>query len=133
MATLDDPQVRALLEPANYATLSTKNSDGSIHSTIVWCSLEGDTFAVNGAQGRHWCNNIDADPNVTVLVFADGNPYEYVEVRGTTSATRDDADDHIDRLAQLYINQDKYPYRTDDEVRVKFPFDVTRVRYLKQG
>ena len=133
MATLDDPKVRALLEPANYATLSTKNPDGSIHSTIVWCSLEDGVLAVNGAQGRHWCNNIEADPNVTVLVFADGNPYEYVEVRGTTRATRDDADDHIDRLAKLYISQDKYPYRTDDEVRVKFPIDAGRVRYLKQG
>ena len=33
MSSLTDPEVRGLLEPANYATLSTINPDGSIHST----------------------------------------------------------------------------------------------------
>ena len=133
MTTFDDSNVRGLLEPANYATVSTVSPDGSIHSAVVWMSLEDGVFAVNGAQGRLWCRNLETNPNITVLVFADGQPYEYVEVRGTTAPTRDDADDHIDRLAQRYINQDKYPYRTDSEVRVKFPIEPSRIRYLKQG
>lgn len=133
MATFTDPEVRGLLEPANYATLSTQNADGSIHSTVVWMSLEDGVFAVNGAQGRVWSDNIERDPHVTVLVFAADNPYEYVEIRGTTRAQRDDADDHIDRLAKRYINQDEYPFRSPDEVRVKFEFATDRIRYLKQG
>jgi PPOX class probable F420-dependent enzyme len=133
MSSLNDPEVRGLLEPANYATLSTLNADGSIHSTIVWMSLEDGVFAVNGAQGRVWTNNIERSPHVTALVFADGNPYEYVEVRGTTVAQREDADDHINRLAKRYIGKDEYPFRSPGEVRLKFAFDTDKVRYLKQG
>jgi PPOX class probable F420-dependent enzyme len=133
MSSLTDPKVRGLLEPANYATLSTLNADGSIHSTIVWMSLEDGVFAVNGAQGRVWTNNIERSPHVTALVFADGNPYEYVEVRGTTAAQREDADDHINRLAKRYIDKDEYPFRSPGEVRLKFEFATDKVRYLKQG
>ena len=80
---LNDTAVRGLLEPANYAVVSTLNPDGSIHSTIVWISLEGGVFAVNSAQGRKWSNNLERDPRVTVAVFPADNPYEYVEIRGT--------------------------------------------------
>jgi len=133
MTTLNDPEVRGVLEPANYATLSTHNPDGSIHSTVVWMSLEDSVFAVNGAQGRQWSNNIERDPHVTACVFPADNPYEYVEIRGTTSASRDDADDHINRLAKRYINQDEYPFRSPGEVRLKFAFAPDKVRYQKQG
>jgi PPOX class probable F420-dependent enzyme len=133
MASLDDPAVRALLEPANYAVVSTLNPDGGISSSIVWVSLEGDELAVNSAAGRKWPTNLDRDGHVTLLVFAAENPYEYVEIRGQATGTREDADDHIDRLAKKYINQDKYPFRTPEEERVKYVITPETVRYVKQG
>ena len=133
MASLDDPAVRALLEPANYAVVSTLNPDGSISSSIVWVSLEGDELAVNSAAGRKWPTNLDRDGHVTLLVFEAENPYEYVEIRGQATGTREDADDHIDRLAKKYINQDKYPFRTPEEERVKYVITPETVRYVKQG
>ena len=133
MASLNDPEVRGLLEPANFATLSTHNPDGTIHSTVVWMSLEDGVFAVNGAQGRQWSNNIERDPHVTVCVFPAADPYEYVEIRGTTSASREDADDHINRLAKRYIGQDVYPFRGPGEVRLKFAIAPDTVRHQKQG
>ena len=126
MASLDDPAVRALLEPANYAVVSTLNPDGSISSSIVWVSLEGDELAVNSAAGRKWPTNLDRDGHVTLLVFGAENPYEYVEIRGQATGTREDADDHIDRLAKKYINQDKYPFRTPEEERVKYVIKIGR-------
>lgn len=133
MASLDDPAVRALLEPANYAVVSTLNPDGSISSSIVWVSLEGDELAANSAAGRKWPTNLDRDGHVTLLVFEAENPYEYVEIRGQATGTREDADDHIDRLAKKYINQDKYPFRTPEEERVKYVITPETVRYVKQG
>jgi Pyridoxamine 5'-phosphate oxidase len=35
MANLNDPEIRALLEPANYAVIATHNPDGSIVGAIV--------------------------------------------------------------------------------------------------
>jgi PPOX class probable F420-dependent enzyme len=133
MASLDDPAVRALLEPANYAVISTLNPDGSISNSIVWVSLESDELAVNSAAGRKWPTNLDRDGHVTLLVFEAENPYEYVEIRGQATGTREDADDHIDRLAKKYINQDKYPFRTPEEERVKYVITPETVRYVKQG
>jgi PPOX class probable F420-dependent enzyme len=133
MAGLDDPAVRKLLESGNFAVVSTLNEDGSVHSAVVWCSLEDGELAVNSAKGRHWPANLDRDPHLTMLVFDGSNPYEYVEVRGTATGTREDADDHINRLAKTYIGQDEYPFRQPGEVRMKYVITPGRVRHQKQG
>jgi PPOX class probable F420-dependent enzyme len=133
MASLNDDAVKRLLEGPHHAVISTLNEDGSILSTIAWISLENGELAVNSAEGRHWPANLDRDPRVTALVYEGTNPYEYVEIEGTAQGTRDDADAHIDRLAQMYIGEDKYPFRGPDEVRRKYGITPTRVRYQKQG
>ena len=70
MTTLNDPNVRGMLEQPNYCVVSTVNADGSIHSTIVWVSAEGeDAVAVNSAVGRLWPTNLQRDPHVNLLVF----------------------------------------------------------------
>ena len=133
MPSLTDPPVRALLEAPNYAAISTLNEDGSILGAVVWVSLEDGELAVNSARGRQWPTNLDRDPHVTVLVYDAANPYEYVEIRGTATGARDDADEHINRLAKTYIGQDEYPFRAPGEVRIKFVVSPDRVRYQKQG
>ncbi|MGH2858753.1 MAG: PPOX class F420-dependent oxidoreductase [Solirubrobacteraceae bacterium] len=130
---MNDTPVKALLEGPNYAVISTHNSDGSILSTVVWISLEDGELAVNSAEGRRWPSNLDRDPHVTALVYAGDNPYDYVEIEGTATGTRDDADDHIDRLTKTYIGQDSYPFREPGEVRRKYVISPTRVRHQKQG
>jgi PPOX class probable F420-dependent enzyme len=132
MASLDDEGVRAVLEPPNYAVVSTLNEDGSILSAVVWISLEDGELAVNSAKGRHWPANLDRDPRVTVIVYPGDNPYDYVEVKGTAAGTREDADDHINRLAKKYINQDEYPFRQPGEERIKYVITPGRVRHQKQ-
>jgi PPOX class probable F420-dependent enzyme len=133
MASLNDNEVKALLEAPNYAVISTKNADGSILSAVVWISLEDGVLAVNSSEGRQWPANLDREGTVTVLVYPSDNPYEFVTVRGTASrATDGDDDDHIDRLAKRYINQDKYPFRQPGEVRRKYVISPDHVRYTKQ-
>jgi PPOX class probable F420-dependent enzyme len=133
MATLNDQPVRELLEQPNYAVISTHNQDGSIHNTIVWVDAEGDAVAVNSARGRKWPSNLERDPRVNVLVYEAGNPYNYVEIRGTATETTDDADAHIDLLTKKYIGQDEYPFRQSGEERVKFVIQPDHVRHQKQG
>jgi PPOX class probable F420-dependent enzyme len=133
MANLTDPNVRALLERPNYCVVSTLNADDSIHSTIVWVSLEGDdAIAVNSALGRLWPTNLQRDAHVNVLVFEAGNPYHFVEIRGMAELGSD-PDGHINALAKKYIDRDEYPFRQPGEERVKFVVRPDRVRYVKQG
>jgi PPOX class probable F420-dependent enzyme len=133
VASLQDPAIRQLLEGPNHAVVATLNEDGSIHGTVVWISLEDGELAVNSAQGRHWPTNLERDPTITAVVYDQANPYDYVEIRGRATGTRDDADDHIDRLTKKYIGQDKYPGRVPGEVRIKYVIEPLAVRHQKQG
>jgi PPOX class probable F420-dependent enzyme len=133
MPNLQDPSVKQLLDQPNYAVVSTLNQDGSVHSAVVWIGLEDGELAVNSAIGRKWPTNLERDPRITVVVYPGDNPYDYVEVRGTATASRNDADDHINRLTKKYIGQDEYPYRQPGEQRVKFVITPEKVRHQKQG
>jgi len=133
MASLNDPEVRRLLEEPNHAVVSTFNPDGSILSTVVWTDLEDGAVAVNSAKGRRWPSNLEREPRVTLLVYEQGNPYNYVEIRGSASGSTEGADEHINRLSKKYIGQDEYPFRQPGEQRVKFHIRPTSVRHQKQG
>jgi hypothetical protein len=89
-------------------------------------------LAVNSAVGRKWPSNVDRNAQVSVLIYDQSNPYDYVEVRGKATGTTDGADDHIDRLAKKYLNQDSYPFRRPDEQRITYVIEPTLVRHQKQ-
>lgn len=80
-----------------------------------------------------WPTNLERDPRVTVLVQEAGNPYNYVEIRGTAAASREGADEHINALTKKYIDQDEYPFRQPGEQRVKFVIQPEYVRHQQQG
>jgi PPOX class probable F420-dependent enzyme len=132
MASLQDPDVRELFEKPNYAVVSTHNRDESIHSTVVWVDTEDGKVALNSAIGRKWPTNLQRDPRVTVLVEESGNPYYFVEVRGTADGTTDGADEQINRLAKKYTGQDEYPNRKPGEQRITFLITPERVRLVNQ-
>ena len=47
------------------------------------------------------------------------NQYRYLEIRGrVVERTTDGADEHINKMAKKYLNQDVYPFRSPSEVRV---------------
>jgi PPOX class probable F420-dependent enzyme len=133
MATLNDSEVQKLLSEPNHAVVSTLNPDGTILNTVAWISAEDGSVAVNSARGRRWPANLERDPRVTVLVYEQGNPYNYVEIRGRATATTDGADEHIDALSKKFIDQDEYPFRQPGEERIKFVIQPDHVRHQKQG
>jgi PPOX class probable F420-dependent enzyme len=132
VASLDDPAVRALLEQPNHGVISTLNADGSIHSTVVWVGFAPATVSVNSAVGRLWPTNLGRDARVNLLVIETGNPYHFVEIRGTATGTLEGADEHINALSQKYIGQAEYPFRAPGEQRIKFVIAPDHVRYVKQ-
>jgi len=123
-----------LLGGRNHAVVSTLRRDGSVHSAVVWIGVEDGNATVNSAVGRAWPNNLERDPRITVTVYDQENPYEYVEIRGRVSGgdTSQEADDHIDRLAKKYLDADSYPFRQEGEQRVKYTIEADRVRHQAQ-
>ena len=133
MADLEDQAVQRLLESRNHAVASTLNADGTVHSTVVWVDRVDGRPAVNSAVGRVWPSNLERDPRITLLVYDESNPYEYVEIRGRATGRTEGADEYIDRLAGKYLGLDSYPYRTPTEQRITYVIEPSLVRHQKQG
>jgi PPOX class probable F420-dependent enzyme len=125
-----DGRARELIEGKNFANVSTLSKDGSIHSVPVWIDVKDGTIAVNTAKGRGWERNLERDPRITVTVFNQENPYEYVTIRGRASEiTEEGADDYIDALAKKYMDLDAYPYRQPGEQRVTVAIEPEKVNF----
>jgi len=133
MTSIHDAGPQELLTQPNYAVVATLNRDGSVHQTVVWVSVEGDNLAINSALGRLWPTDLQRDPQVSLLVQETGDPYHFLEVRGTATSSLEGADQHIDALAKKYIGQNEYPYRQPGEQRIKFVIHPEHVRYVKQS
>lgn len=132
MTSIQDEGPRRLLDQRNHAVAATKNDDGSIHSTVVWVDILDGKVAVNSAVGCTWPTNLERDPTITVLVYDEDNPYDYVEVRGTAHGRTEGADEHIDRLAKKFMEVDSYPFRQEGEQRISYLVEPTLVRHQKQ-
>ena len=129
MATLQDPEVRQLLEQPNYAVVSTLNPDGSVLDTVVWIDGDDGAVAINSAIGRRWPTNLLRDPRVTAIVLEAGNPYNYLEIRGRAEPIEgEEAEAHIDRLSRKYTNRD-FPGRQPGERRIKFVVQPEHIRH----
>jgi PPOX class probable F420-dependent enzyme len=131
MAQLSD--IAHLLDKPNHAVISTLNADGSVHTTIIWINVEGESIAFNSARGRVWPTNLGRDRRVTLTLLNQDDPYEYAVLTGTAVEVDAgaDADRHMDTLSQKYIDQDVYPWRKEGEERVKFHLAPAKIRHVK--
>ncbi len=110
-----------LLQEAQLAHLATVLPDGSPQVTPVWVDVEpdGSFLLVNTADGRLKTRNVEQNPEVAVSVTDKDNYYRLVNVRGTiVDRIHEGADEHIDKMAQKYIGQEKYPWHQPGSTRV---------------
>jgi PPOX class probable F420-dependent enzyme len=118
MAQLTEKQAD-LFRGKNWGTVVTLRKDGSPHSTPVWIDTDGEHVIFNTAIGRAKERHIRRDPRVAVTVIpAEDQQSGYVSVTGTAEIVEEGAYEHIDKMAQKYIGQDKYPYLQPGEQRV---------------
>jgi len=120
---------RDLLTGPNFAHLTTLMADGSPQVTPVWIDAEGDLVLFNTAEGRVKTRNLDRDGRVALSIQDVQNPYRYLQIRGRViEKTHAGADAHIDRLAQKYLGQETYPWRSPSEQRVTYKIAATSVQ-----
>ena len=120
-----------LFQKKAFGSFTTLMPDGSPQTTPVWVDYQKDEIWVNSALGRQKDKNVRRDPRVALAVIDPDNPYRYVEVRGSVrEITEDGADAHIDRMAQKYLGQDKYPYRQPGEKRVLYKIRIEKTHAM---
>jgi PPOX class probable F420-dependent enzyme len=118
MAKLTDKH-KEFLEQPFVGTVTTLREDGSPHSTIVWVDVDDGIVSFNTAYGRAKPTHLQKDPRAGVLVVDPADSHKWISVDGPAELTTDGADAQIDKLAKKYLGVDEYPYRTEDEQRVK--------------
>ena len=120
-------KARALLSGKNLGMLGTVGSDGAAQVTPVWVSVEGDQPVFNTAEGRPKWKHMTRDPRVTLTLLDPENAYDYVELRGEVELENGpEATEMIHTLAKKYLDQDRYPWLKDGEVRVTCRMSVSK-------
>ena len=116
-----------ILNKKGFAHLATIMADSTPQTTPVWFDVENGYIRINTAIDRLKDRNMRERSNVALSIQDPDNPYSYVAIRGEVEErTTEGADDHIDLLAKKYLGTDKYPYRTNEEVRV-----IYRIKPIK--
>ena len=87
-ASLSDT-ARKIIDEPNPAVLATVNPDGSPQTSVVWVRRDGDDLLISSAAGRRKDKNLARDPRVSVTVYDQADPLQYVEVRGLASISED--------------------------------------------
>jgi PPOX class probable F420-dependent enzyme len=119
MAQLTEKARQRLSDP-NLGFLATIMKDGSPQVSPIWVDVDGNHVVFNTAKGRVKEQNLRRDPRVAISIADKDDPYTKVDIRGRVVdwVEGDEADAHIDKLAQKYLGKEKYPGHKEDEERV---------------
>jgi PPOX class probable F420-dependent enzyme len=110
-------QARRQLGEANLGFLATIMEDGSPQVSPIWVDVEGDHIVFNTAKGRRKERNMRRDPRVAISIVDKADPHAQVDIRGRVVdwIDGDEADAHIDKLAQKYTGEEKYPHKQGEQ------------------
>jgi PPOX class probable F420-dependent enzyme len=103
-----DPEIRAMAQDKNFATLTTMLPSGYPMTHVMWVDADDDHLLINTEVHRAKYKNVQRDKRVTVCIIDRENPYKYSEVRGDVvdEVRGQEARDDIDRLSQKYNGTD---------------------------
>ena len=124
------PEVKQLLDRANFAHLATLMPDGSPQSAPVWVGREGDQIVVCTGEGSLKAKNTRRDARVALSIVDFDDPYMEAQLRGRVVERRPDPElRHMDPISRKYTGR-PFPFRSP-EGRVALVIEVEKVRYAK--
>jgi PPOX class probable F420-dependent enzyme len=98
------PEVRRLLDGANFGHLATLMPDGHPKVDPVWVGHDGEHVLVATDGKSIKARNAEHDPRVALSVTAFEDPYEQALIRGHVIEVRADADLAVlDEMSQRYL------------------------------
>ena len=125
---------RDLLDRPIVVSLATLMSDGPPQVQPAWCSFDGTHILVNTEKNRQKYRNMSRRRAVTILAIDPDDDTRWLEVRGVVAGeTEEDANEHIDELARLYLGVDKYPFHKEGDVRVLFKIAPQRIATMESA
>lgn len=96
------------------AYLATTLSDGAPVISPVWFGIIDEQIAVFSGAGSLKTKNMQARPQVSVVLQDPDDVYRYVQIRGRyVNSISEGAHDFLDKVSRRYIGKD-YPEATSD-------------------
>lgn len=124
------PQVKELLDAANFAHLATLMPDGSPQSVPVWVGRDGDRIVICTGEGSLKARNTARDARIAISLVSQGNPYEEAQLRGRVVERKPDPDLAImDPISVKYTGK-PFPFRAPDG-RIALFIELEKARYAK--
>ncbi|MFA9414945.1 pyridoxamine 5'-phosphate oxidase family protein [Natrinema sp. HArc-T2] len=117
MASIPD-DFHDLFEKQTFAHVATLTDEGLPHVTPVWIDYDADDglLLVNTERHRQKAKNAAHNPAIGVSMADPDDPYRRLSVIGEVEElTTDGAREHIDDLAQRYMDVDEYPNPIESE------------------
>ncbi|MFD9891955.1 PPOX class F420-dependent oxidoreductase [Amycolatopsis sp. NPDC059027] len=88
-----------------FSALTTVGGDGAPHSSMIWVRRDGGDVLMVTVRGRQKWRDMTHDPRVTLLAHDPGNPYHYVEIRGTVTMTDEGGAELMNELCLAYTGK----------------------------
>ena len=103
-----EPAIADLARRKNFGTLCVHLPSGQIASHVMWVDADADHVLINTEIHRAKYKAMTANPQVTVTIWDNEDPYRYAEVRGRVvgEVRGPEARDHIDALSRKYKGTD---------------------------
>ena len=105
MAELTERQL-GLLKGRNFAVVATVGEGGRPQTSVVWIDTDGENVVFNTTNARAKGRNLRSNPEVSVSVWENDDPYSYFEVQGRAELSEEGAAEHINELSHRYEGKD---------------------------
>jgi len=94
---------RNILTEPNHAVLTTVMPDGTPQSSLVWVDYDGEHIIISTTLERQKGRNIQANPNVALLVMDPRDQARWIALHGVVvKITDEDAEVILDDLTMRY-------------------------------
>lgn len=112
-------QYEDLLHSKALAHVATIGPDGEPQNNPVWFDWDGQYLYYSQTKTRQKYRNVQKDGRTSLSIVDPSNDYRYLEVRGTLVRIDEDPNlDFINKMAQKYLGQEKYPWHRPGDERV---------------
>jgi PPOX class probable F420-dependent enzyme len=97
----------AFLNESNVAVLATVDRRGQAHAAPIWYLYEDGVFVMSTGRGSQKHRNIEANPEVTLVIDRRSLPYYYLTARGKAEIGPALSQADRARIASRYLNEEQ--------------------------
>ena len=103
---MTSPDLEAMLEEANVAVLASIDTKGRAHAAPIWYLYEGGEFLISTGRGSQKHINVEAHPDVTLVIDRREVPYLAAMVRGKAQIADALSEEQRQKLAFRYLGEE---------------------------